>query len=300
MHQAVYKHLAWLAAMAITATASAAPAKYDVRIKLVAKDGSVTFAPVGQITRDAAGKITAKGIAVPALDKLGAKLADDWKAYKIPAEVKITESLPSNTGMQPNYQPHTVTFNTKDRLYKAAVLRNFLEARGYSALGMRTIQFVAYDQSAEFPPNADDRASTLSNFRKGTELQYQQGEYMFWVSAPVRKTQSPGLRRLSKADPAASLAMNYDEGLEEIAMIEMFEDGRVEIHPELAAQRFEHTFGTVDGDVEFSVVDAKGDNWRSVKIAKTSPMLLEAQILARLENNNFYDVVPAIDSGTVK
>jgi hypothetical protein len=106
--------------------------------------------PVGEITRVPDGTVTATAVPAPALDAVTKKFVVDWAAYKQPTSVTLTDHIAEHTGMQPAYKPHTFTFTAKDKLFKAAVIREFLAKKGYVAkLGMITIKFVEFDSSAE-------------------------------------------------------------------------------------------------------------------------------------------------------
>lgn len=295
--------LAALALIAIAGTTLAAPpppplpTTFTVKMEVGGKDVTVA-----EITRTNGG-VSTKTFAVPAIDDLGTKFIADWTAYKHPASVTITEHHPDHTGMHPQYRPHSFTFTPKDALYKAAVVREFLTKGGYKDLGLSLlVKFVVYDRSAEYPPMAHDRASTLSNFRKGDKLDYNGGVYTIWVKKQVHAYRGGGRGRISASDKSRYLATGYDDGTIDIAIMFLYEDGRIEVKPITAAEQFKSGFGTFTTNEDITVRTVGNDEyetWHERKIPKTSRQLLEAHILSTLEYHRGYKVTPVIDPMTL-
>jgi len=283
--------------------AKALPSTYSVKVKMADKTGKITLIPFAEITRTN-GVVSTKVLPVPQLEALSKTFMTEWNAYKQPASVKITEHHPNNTGMRPVYSPYTFTFTPKDVLFKAAVVREFLEKKGYKALGMSTIDFVVWDASAEYPPGAHDRASTFSNFRKGTTLDYDQsGAYSLFISKPIRPVRSGSEGRKSASDPHTYLATGYDEGEFEVARMILHSDGRIDVTPVTPAEVFASNFGTFSTkeDIEIKTIgDDEYHTWAKRTVPKTSTQLLEAYIIEHLEYYNDYDVTPVIDPQTVR
>lgn len=295
--------LAALALIVLAGTTLAAPpppplpSTFTVRMDVNGKDVTVA-----EITRTN-GVVSTKTFPVPAIDDLGTKFVKEWTAYKHPAAVTITEHHPEHTGMHPQYKAHSFTFTPKDALYKAAVVREFLTKRGYADLGLSLVtKFVEYDRSAEYPPNAHDRASTLSNFRKGTEVGYHGGVKTIWVKQKVGAYRSGGRGRLSASDNTRYLATGYNDGTVDIAIMFLYEDGRIDVKPITAAQQFASAFGTFTAAEDINVRTVGNDEyetWHDRKIPKTSRQLLEAHILTTLEYYRGYKVTPVIDPMTL-
>lgn len=275
------------------ATPKTAPAKYVVHER-TAKG----LVPVGEIARGAGGAITVTPLAAPALDAMTTKLVAEWSAYEQPASVKVTQHIAAHTGMQPQYVPHTFTFTDKDKLYKAAVIREFLEKRGYVAtLGMEVIKFVEFDSSAEYPPMAHDRASTRSNFRKGTDPQFHGGRHSFYIGKEIRPKRSPGAGRISASDKAFALAVGYDDGTLELARMDWFEDGKIVVTPVFAKDRLERAFPATLDDVTVRTIVKEA--WMERVVPKDSPRALEAAIVTQLEYMKAYEIKPVIDPATL-
>lgn len=276
------------------ATPKPAPAKFVV--SEIVKGGAVR---VGEIMRAADGTVKAIAIPAPSLDAITKKFVADWNAYKQPTSVTLTEHIDSDTGMNPAIEPHTFTFTAKDKLYKAAVIRDFLAKQGYVAsLGMITIKFVEFDSSAEYPPNAHDRASTRSNFRKGETIDWNGGEHTFYIGKPQRPYRSPDPGRKSASDPTMAVANGYHDGTLEIARMRLFEDGRIEVVPVFAKDRFERQFGRFTAEDTKVRTYVKGE-WKEWVVAKDSPFSLEAQLLER-EHYQPYQITPTIDPAKLR
>ena len=141
-------------------TVSPKPDKFAVRVKMRDAAGKLTLVSVGELTR-ANGKVTARGLPAPAIDRLADDFIAAWKAYKYPPSVAVSESIASDTGMMPAYTNYTFTFTPKDRLYMPAVLREFVAKSGYEALGMTSVHFIDRDMTAEFPPNAQQNPGPI-------------------------------------------------------------------------------------------------------------------------------------------
>jgi hypothetical protein len=258
-----------------------------------------TAVRVGEVVRAADGTVTLTAVPAPTLDAITKQFVADWNAHKQPASVTITDHIASDTGMNPAVEPHTFTFTAKDKLYKAAVIRDFLAKRGYVAkLGMTTLRFVEFDSSAEWPPTAHDRASTRSNFRKGETIDFNGGEKTFWIGKQQHAYRSPGPGRKSASDPKTIVANGYHDGALEVARMRLFEDGRIEIVPVFAKDRFETQFGRFTAEDTKVRVYVNGD-WNDFTVAKDSPKLLEAQLLER-EHYQPYQIVPTIDPAKLR
>jgi hypothetical protein len=254
---------------------------------------------VGEIVRSPDGTVTATAVPAPALDEVTKKFVADWNAYKQPASVTITEHIAEHTGMHPATKPHTFTFTAKDKLYKAAVIREFLAKKGYVAkLGMITIKFVEFDSSAEYPPNAHDRASTRSNFRKGETIDWNGGEKTFWIGKQQRPYRRPDAGRKSASDPTMAVANGYHDGALEVARMRLSEDGRIEIVPVFAKDRFESQFGKFTAE-DTTVRAYVNGEWKDWVVAKDSPHRLEAQLLER-EHHQAYEISPVIDPAKLR
>jgi hypothetical protein len=291
-----------LAAFALVALSTSALAEtFTVRVKMENAKGGVDLIPVGQIDRTS-GKATAKGLAAPVLDKLSDDFVAAWKAHTWPASVEVSESISDNTGMRPNHRIHKYTFTKADRLYPAAVIRQFIEKRGLEALGMSGVRFVEYDRTAESPAGAHDRASQHINFRKGTKMGDDGGYATFYIKHKVR-TPSMGtpdyVFRPSKSEPALAVAQNWDDGTHTIAIMKAFQDGHVEVAPYYAGEQFEGHFGGF-GLYDEHVWLIRNEKWIQFEVSKKSPLLLEAQIVGNLEHRHFYDVTPAVDPKVFK
>jgi hypothetical protein len=279
----------------------AVPVTYTARLKHVDKAKKVTFIPVAEISRDKNGVVTTKMLPTPVLDAYANDLVKKWKAYKPGKKVKITQTLPTDTGMQPGYVPHTVEFTVGDKLYDAAVMYEFLRKNGYRAQPLEMVKFVDFDRSAEYPPGADDAASTFSNFRKGTEL--EEFQKSFEIEKQIRPNRPPGKGRKSASDKPQSLAVDNDDGLFAIARVTLKDGGGIDVTPVYARDTFASNFGTFSTkeDVPLDVIlPGEYEKWDNRVIPKTSPMLLEAYILRYLENAHPYDVTPVIDFAKVK
>ena len=290
-----------LTAFALVALSTSAYAEtFTVRVKMENAKGGTELVPVGQIDRTN-GKVTAKGFAAPALDKLSDDFVAAWKAHKWPASVEISESISDHTGMRPNHRIHKYTFTKKDVLYPAAVIRQFIEKRGLEALGMSTVRFVEFDSTPESPAGAHDRASQHINFRKGTTMDDDGGYTSFYIKQKVR-TPSMGtpdyVFRPSKTEPALAVAQNFDSGMATIAIMKAFPDGHVEVEPYYAGKQFENQFDYGASDEHVWLI--RNGTWIQFEVSKKSPLLLEAQIVGNLEHRNFYDVTPPVDPKVFK
>jgi hypothetical protein len=276
------------------ATPKSAPTRFVVNEVL--GNGTVR---VGEILRAPDGTVTTTVVPAPALDAITKKFVADWNAYKQPDSVTVTVHIEEHTGMHPAIKPHTFTFTAKDKLYKAAVIREFLAKHGYVAkLGMITIKFVEFDSSAEFPPNAHDRASKRSNFRKGETLDYNGGEKTFWIGKQQRPYRQPIAGRKSASDPAIAVANGYHDGALEVARMRLFEDGRIEVVPVFAKDRFQRQFGTFAAE-DTTVRAYVNGEWKDWVVAKDSPHRLEAQLLER-EHYQAYEISPALDPAKLR
>jgi hypothetical protein len=290
--------LAAFTLLALSTSALSAPTTetFTVRVKMDNPKGGVDFVPVGQIER-ANGKVTAKGFAAPALDKLSDDFVAAWKAHKWPASVEVSESISEHTGMRPEHKVHKFTFTKTDRLYAAAVIKQFIEKRNLEALGMSTVRFIEFDSTPEYPPGAHDRASQHINFRKGTKIDDDGGYTSFYIKQKIR-TPSMGtpdyVLRPSKTEPALAVAQNFDDGTATIAIMKAFPDGHVDVEPWYAGTQFEGQFGGFGAADEYVWLIRNG-TWIEFKISKKSPLLLEAQIIGNLEHRHYYDVTPPVD-----
>ncbi|MEJ7602297.1 MAG: hypothetical protein WKG01_30650 [Kofleriaceae bacterium] len=289
--------LALLASTSLAAPPKAAPAnQFTVRIKMRDKAGKLTLVPIGDITR-VNGKVTARGRKAPVLDKLADDFVREWKAYKFPPSVAVTQSVSSHTGMRPTYKDYTFTFTPKDKLYLPAVIRNFVAARGYDALGMSTIRFVTYDSTPEDPPDADDRASHHINIRKGDQLDDSAGFVSFYISArvrPISMGKPDGVLRVSASDPTLAVSQNQDAGTLDIAYMQVSKD-RVEIKPVYSGAWFEQSWSSFGMYEETVGLIRSSKDYTTKVVPKNSPLLLEARIVGTLERGPFYDVTPVID-----
>jgi hypothetical protein len=267
-------------------------------VKVPTKSGAV---PVGEITRTADGKISAHGLPAPAFDDLGKKIEQAWRAYKRPDHVAVSEMHLLNSGMHHEEKKFTYTFDAKDRLFSVAVLKQFIEKQGYESPRMPYIQFVDFDRSAEGPEDAKDRGSTFSNFRKATDARFNfvDGKMLFPICKVVRKYRNPGRGRVSASDAKLAVAINVDEGQQEIARAWLYEDGRITVEARTAAATFEEDFGPGPReDVDLHLVQGDGSS-KVTRVPKQSPQVLEAFIVAYLEGQKFYDITPEIDPAKV-
>jgi hypothetical protein len=311
------RHLAHATlALAVATSASAAPAarpaptarpapaakstpaaKYTLRIKLMGPDAKLTYVPVVEVVRGAGGGVTVNALAAPAVDKLADELAARWKAWKPPASITITESIASDTGMQPGYQDHAATFTAKDKLYQAAVIRNFADKYGYDVLGMRSVHFIIYDSSAEWPPGANDRSSTRSNFRKNPDgLPYSNGFDSMYASGKVRALPAPGADgpyRASATDPQLTVDVSYDEGTLALGWWKLGEDGSIALEVEHPGDRIKQHYADF-APKDATVTVREHGEYKHLAVAKDSPWNLEAQLMW-FEAVEHMDIVPAID-----
>lgn len=288
-----------VALLAGTASSASAPEVFSVQVKMEAK-GVTTLVPVGEITRTADGKVTVRGLAAPALDRLADDFAAEWKAYSLPESVTITDTIPSSTGMRPagGNDARSMTFTPKDRLFPAAVIRQFVEKHGYNALGMSSVRFIEYDTSAENCHGCSDASQTNSNFRKGTELDLRSGYDAFYISAPVRSGGNgnpTGVLRVSATDPTLAVSTDWDDGTAEIAIMKVFPDGHITLEKTYAGPLFLRTFGTyIPADVDVPVIE-NATTYTSRPVVKSSPLALEAYLVENFEHRHHYRVTPLID-----
>jgi hypothetical protein len=283
---------------AASTTVSAAPttpaAQYTLRVKMKTATG-FTFVPIAEVSRTG-GKVTTKALAAPALDKLADELEQRWRAWTAPASITITETLASDTGMRPQYRPYSATFTTKDGLYQAAVIKQFADKYGYSILGLSGVHFITYDASAEYPPNAHDRASTHSNFRKNTgKLDYDaNGHNGVYLSISVRPASSIDDKRVSTSDPTIAIGHHYDDGTVQVGWLDLQQDGTITAHKTYLGQQFVEWFGAFAPQVASVPVYDHGE-YKYLEVKKDSAWNLEAQLVSSWEGRNLYDIAPAID-----
>jgi hypothetical protein len=289
--------LALPALLVVLAAPPPATATWQARVRMV-KAGKTSFVPVGEVTRGADGNVAIRGLPAPALDDVGRKLEKQWKELKRPEKISVTQTIASDTGMRPSYQPHTVTFEPKDKLFTPAVIKKFFEDHGYECPSLQLVKFVIYDESSEDPPLALDRSSKRSNFRKGDGE--NQNVSQFYAKLKVRPTTSPGPLRNSASDPKLFVATDYDDGLEDIALLILNEDGTVTIQQRTAAANFEGQWNPgPQEDVEVATVNDAGE-WGKIVVSKSSPKAVEAYVITRLERYGHYDVTPVIDPATLR
>jgi hypothetical protein len=286
-----------------TSVAVASPTTYSVRLRLTAADGTSRLVPIGEVSRDH-GNVTYRQVAAPAVDKLTDDLVAAWKAYKRPARVKVTENIASDTGMKPSWDDHTFEFTSRDALYPAAVVKDFIEKHGYEGLGLSTIRFVEFDSTEESPRGADDASSRRFNFRKGTTLDTSGGGYeSVFVQRRVHPESSGTpmyVLRTSASQPALAVAQNNDDGLVELGHFKLYPDGRIVLEPIYLGKEVEERFARFadQQDIEVSLIkDAK--DWTKRTVKRTSPWFLEAY-LVDLEQREFYDISPPIDPALLK
>ncbi|MEO8551186.1 MAG: hypothetical protein ABI678_14485 [Kofleriaceae bacterium] len=297
-----------LVVVAATLTAAAAPAvapmpaHYTFRIKTVSKAGATAFVPVGEVTRAPDGTITAKGIAAPSIDKLADGLVADWGKYKVPGSIEIVRYLPNGSYMRNTTTKRTVTFTPKDTLFKAAVLNRFLATYKYEALGMSTIDFIIHDteDGPDKPIQAvHDGGSSFTNFRKNTELEFNNGHRSFYIYAPVRPTSAGAPGPVSPTDKKLALSKGYDRGGVLIAWIDLTPDGSVTIHPNHTADLFETQVKSTLASDHISVAVYDAGEYKYVDVAKTAKRFFEAAMVSVMEANG-YDVTPGIDPGVFR
>lgn len=283
-----------LAATTATAAPATPPSQYTLRVKMKTATG-FTFVPIAEVSR-AGGKVTTKALAAPALDKLADELERRWKTWTPPASITITETLASDTGMHPSYRPYSASFTAKDGLYQAAVIKQFAEKYGYSILGLSGVHYITYDASAEYPPNAHDRASTRSNFRKNTgALQYDtNGHDTVFLSISVRPVSSIADKRVSGSDPTIAVGHHYDEGTVQVGWLDLQQDGTITFHKTYLGQQFVEWFGTFTAqDTDVAVYDHA--EYKYLKVKKDSAWNLEARLVSSWEGGHLLDIAPAID-----
>jgi len=284
-----------LAGTASSAPRSTAhPSVYTVRVKTT--NGPVA---VGEIARGPDGKVVVRALAAPALDKLADDFDAAWKAHVRPPSVAVTENIASDTGMRPSHKDYTFTFKPGDKLYLPAVIKQFAEAKGYEVLGMKSVRFVDYDMTKEYPPGAHDRAAQIINIRKGTRLDDGGGYASFFVQQVVR-TPNHGtpmfVQRQSATNPSLAVSQNYDDGTITLAWMKVFASGTVTVQTFHQGQQLVDHWGTYDPkrEEEVSIVHA-ATTWKSYKVKPGTEWHLEGRLVGLLENHYFYDVTPAID-----
>ena len=270
-------------------------AKYSIRVEVVDKSGT-TFVPIAEVSR-AGDKVTTKALAAPAIDKLADELEQRWNAFKPPASLTVTEHLASDTGMNPQYRPYSATFTTKDGLYQAAVVKTFVEKYGYVMLGLSGVHYIIHDASAEFPPGADNRASTHSNFRKNPGgIQYDgKGHDSVFLSVRVRpsRRRAPptsacrGPTRRSRLAIHTTRARCRSDGSISCRMARSRSTRNV---PRPAVRRLVQV--PTRGHRRAS---DQGDESKYLKVEKASPWNLEAQLVNQWEARSHYDIAPVID-----
>jgi hypothetical protein len=285
---------------AIASSVAAAPkaftpaARYTVRVKMKDTTG-VSFVPIAEVIRDG-GKVTTKALAAPALDKLADELEQRWHAWMPPASITMTETLASDTGMNPQYRAYSATFTSKDGLYQAAVIKQFADKYGYSILGLSSVHFIIYDASAEYPPNAHDRASTHSNFRKNPGgLPYDSnGHDSVFLSISVRPAGSTDDKRVSATDATIAVGHHYDEGTVQCGWLDLAQNGSIAFHKTYLGQQFVEWSGALTPqDTDVAVYDH--GTYKYLPVKKDSAWNLEAQLVSSWEGRNLYDISPAID-----
>lgn len=295
-------------AATLTLPTAAAPAvdpkagHYTFRIKTVSKSGAIAFLPVGEVTRTADGTITTKGIAAPSIDKLADGLVADWAKYKVPGSIEIVRYLPNGSYMSNTTTKRTVTFTPKDKLFKAAVLDRFLDTYKYEALGMSTVDFIIHDTEGgpekQFTP-VNDGGSSYTNFRKNTELVFDNGHLSFFIYAPVRPITAGASGPVSPTDKKLALSKGYDRGGVLIAWIDLTPDGSVTIHPNHTADLFETQVKSTLASDHISVAVYDAGEYKSVDVAKAAKRFFEAAMVSVMEANG-YDVTPGIDPGVFR
>lgn len=294
-----------LVALTILALPTSAAPKadhYSFRIKTISKSGAVSFLPVGEVSRAADGTITTKGIVAPSIDKLADDLVAAWGRYKVPDSIDIVRYLPNGSYMRNTTTKRTVTFTPKDKLFKAAVLDRFLTAHKLDALGMSTIDFIIHD--TEGGPEkqivaVNDGGSSFTNFRKNTELEFDNGHSSFFIYAPVRPAEVGAPGPVSPTDKKLALSKSYDRGGVLIAWIDLTPDGSVTIHPNHTAELFESQFKSTLAAEHISVAVYDGGAYSYVEVAKAEKRFFEAAVVS-VTNANGYVVTPDIDPGVFR
>ena len=273
-------------------------ARFAVRVKTQVGSEAAVYVPVGEVVRKPDGAVAAQGMKAPALDRLTDKFVAEWSAFKPPAAVVITDEVYSDTGMRPTKLPISFTFTEKDALYKPAVLRHFAETHKYKVLGLGSIKFSEHDTSPGSGRHVLDEAQQNYNFRKGTTLEYSNGQVMFFISTSVRPANNGapmGVLRVSATDANFGVFQDHDDGTQELAYLTLQKDGRFEVTPRYAGEVFESDFGRfTPTDLGVSVI-TKATDYKQLPVKRTSPHLLEAYIVQTLEHQHFYDVLPKID-----
>ncbi|MGV3624615.1 MAG: hypothetical protein ACO1OB_27595 [Archangium sp.] len=285
--------------LSLVAFSAVAAPTYTVNVRVVEK-GKSSLVPLGTVELDG-NELRATPTPAPSLEKLAPALVAKWKAFKRPATIDYAETLSLDTGMKPAKKRFSFTFTPKDKLYPFVVLRSFLEKNGYESLGLDHLKYIEFDRSAEEPEGARDRASHMSNHRKGSgdDLDFNDGKKTVWVYAKVRPTGTIG-HRTSASDATVQLARRHDEGRFEVGHFTVFEDGRIELEPITPATVFEKRIPkTLPADISFSVVGENGV-WQTLQLAKDSPTRFEAWLLEELESRSLYEVTPLIDPAKVR
>jgi hypothetical protein len=95
-----------------------------------------------------------------------------------------------------------------------------------------------------------------------------------------------------------TVANGYHDGTLEVARVRLFEDGRIEIVPVFAKDRFETQFGKLAAEDTTVRTYVKGE-WKDWTVPKSSPHVLEAQLLER-DHHQAYEITPAIDPAKLK
>ena len=276
-----------LAALALPAAAGPTAEHYTFRIRTSA--GAV---PVGEVTRAADGSITAKGVAVPSIDKVTDQLVADWAAYKMPSSIEIVRYLPNGSYMANTTTKRTVAFTPKDALFKAAVLDRFLTAHKLDTVGMEQIEFIVHDTEGgqKGPEVVNDGGSSFTNFRKNTTLDFNNGHRAFYIYVPIH----PPVPGNGPSDAKLALERSYDRGGIQIAWIDLAADGTVTIHAQHTAEKFEAELKSALAATSLTIGLYDNGEAKNVEIKQGDKRFFEAAI-ASVMNVNSYVVTPAPD-----
>ncbi len=283
-----------------TSPTSTSTTTFQVFVKVQGpQDKGPRLVHAADVTRGGAGAApVVTGKAVAELDGLGVAFQAAWLEHikKAPATVTFTEIMHSDTGMKPTPIPVKVSFQKGDALYWPAVLRAFVDAKGYDG-GLARLRWVDFDRSAGSPAGADDRRSKHSNFRPGTSAPYDaEGAAFFAIKTPIRPSGmgSPqGVLRPSKSKPGLAVSQDFDNGTFTIAYVRLFRDGHSEVTPRTVGEDVAAAFSPYGADVAVSVIDNGEYQKRAVKAG--TALHLEAHLVEELEHRAFYVVEPAID-----